>query len=92
MARKERHYDEILRGLRQIEEILENLNKDAKMLDKEADTAVAELKDRVGKRDVDEVKRLAETVRKSVQPGEERIRELIRKIQKEKDDFEDLER
>lgn len=92
MALKDRDYDTILKGLREIAQTLENLSGNAKRLNTEAAAAEGELKDRVGKKDIDTIKNLAQTISKTVAPGEEQIRELIRKVEQEKREFEDLER
>lgn len=92
MSRKERDYEIILKGLREIEETMRNLNSNAKRLGVEANAAEGELKDRVGKKDIQMIKDLSETISKATAPGEERILELIRKVERDKQAFEELDR
>lgn len=92
MARKERNYDTILKNLEGMKKAIENLDTNAKRLKVEAEAAESVLKDRVGKKDTDMIKSVADTIIKAVKPGVERIRELERKIKSDKSRFEELER
>lgn len=90
MARKNRDYDIIIKGLESALQAVEGLKKDAKALSTGADAASATLKDKVGEKDINEIKELADTINASVKSGEERIRELLERMKKEKDEFEQL--
>lgn len=89
-GRKDRDYDIIIKGLQSAEEALENLEKDAKMLDSEADTASNELRDRVGQKDTRALKELAAAITNAVKPGIERIRELEDEMERQVGDFDKL--
>lgn len=91
MARVEREYETIIKGLNTAEEELNNLFSNAKKLDMEASTAESELKDRVGQKDIKAIKDLAEAIRNAVNPGIERIRELIEKMEEQNKRFDELE-
>ena len=90
MPRKDREYDSILKGCKAFSDAIKDLRSCAKMLDTEADAAESTLKDEVAKKNIDSIKNLAATIEKVTKQGEERVRELERKIQKEKDDFESM--
>ena len=90
MAKKDREYDEILKGCKEAEDAISLLKTAARALSAGADSAAATLQDRVGKQDVDSVKDLAETITKVTATGEERIRELQQSVARDKADFEDL--
>lgn len=91
MARVEREYETIIKGLNTAEEELNNLFSNAKKLDMEASTAESELKDRVGQKDIKAIKDLAEAIRNTVNPGIERIRELTEKMEEQNKRFDELE-
>lgn len=91
MARVEREYETIIKGLNTAEEELNNLFSNAKKLDMEASTAESELKDRVGQKDIKAIKDLAEAIRNAVNPGIERIRELTEKMEEQNKRFDELE-
>lgn len=90
MARKDRDYNVIIKGLEDALQAVEDLKKDAKALNTGADAASATLKDKVGEKDINAIKELADVISASVKSGEERIRELIERMKKEKDEFEQL--
>ena len=90
MAQVEREFDTIIKGLNAAEEALNNLLKDALMLDMEASTAQSELKDRVGQKDIQAIQSLVEAIRNAVNPGIQRIRDLEEKMQKQNSGFEQL--
>ena len=92
MALVDREYKRIIDGLNAVEESLNNLLKDALMLEMEASTAESELKDRVGKQDIQDTKSLVEAIRNAVNPGIQKVRELTEKMKKEDKEFEQLER
>lgn len=88
MPKKDRDYDAILKGCKSFSDAIKDLQSCAKMLDAEADASEATLKDDVAKKNIDSIKNLAETILKVTKTGEERVRELERKMQREKDQFE----
>ncbi len=90
MALVDREYKRIIDGLNAVEESLNNLLKDALMLEMEASTAESELKDQVGQKDIQALKSLVEAIRNAVNPGIQRIRELEEKMQKQNNGFEQL--
>ena len=92
MGSADRTYEDIIKGLNEAESILINLGGCAKKLRTEAETASSELKDKIGKQDIDDLTSLADAISNAVNPGVERIRELIRQAEKENRLFEDLER
>ena len=91
-SKKARDYDAILKVLGNIEKEMENLSKCGRKLGADASTAEAVLRDRVAKKNINAVKSLGETISKIAATGEERVRELIRSIERDKADFESLER
>lgn len=92
MGKKERDYDTILSGLQSIRITLADLNDNAKRLHTEAVVAESELKDRVGKKDIQIIQDLSQTIQKAVNQGEFRVLELERNIRNQKSRFEELER
>ena len=90
MALVDRGYEQIINGLNAAEESLNALLKDALMLEMEASTAESELKDRVGKQDIQDIKSLVEAIRNAVNPGIQRVRVLTEKMKKEDREFEQL--
>ncbi len=90
-SKKIRDYDGILKILKGIEKEMENLNKSGKKLGSDASTAEGVLRDRVAKKNIDAVKSMGETISKLAATGEERIRELIRAVEADQREFEDLE-
>ena len=90
MALVDRGYAQIINGLNAAEESLNALLKDALMLEMEASTAESELKDRVGKQDIQDIKSLVEAIRNAVNPGIQRVRVLTEKMKKEDREFEQL--
>lgn len=87
---KERSYEEILKGCKTFSDAVEQIRAHAKMLNTEAEAASSVLKDEVAKKNIDSIKELSETILRVTAQGEERVRELERRMQKEKDDFESL--
>lgn len=92
MSKKDRDYDTIIKGCQEFEKAVEAARAAAGLLSKEAAAAEATLKDRVAKKNIDSIKNLSEVILKTTAVGEERIRELERKMKAEKGRFEDLER
>jgi hypothetical protein len=90
MAKKDRDYDEIIRGCDNMIKAIETLKTAAKALHMGASSAEATLKDKVGKKDINNVQSLAEVITKVTATGEERVLELERQMKKEKDYFERL--
>ena len=92
MAKKNRDYDQILKDLKQMRNIIQMINQNGKKLDVEADAAGPMLKDRVGKKDCAEIKEVAQTIIKVTNSGDNEIGELEREIKREKQKFEELGR
>lgn len=90
MAKKIKEYDDILKGCKAFADAVAQIRTHAKMLNTEAEAASSCLKDEVAKKNIDSIRDLAETILRVTAQGEERVRELERKIQKEKDDFESM--
>lgn len=90
MAKKDRDYDTIINGCTEMEQEISDLQKAAKALHTGADSAEATLKDRVGKKDIDSVQKLADTISKVTASGLERVQELKRKVIQEKQEFDEL--
>lgn len=92
MARKDRNYETIIRGCQAFATAVEEARAAAVLLKKEADTAEATLKDRVAKKNIDTIRELSEVILKTTATGEERVRELERRMKAEKARFEEMER
>jgi hypothetical protein len=90
MAKKDRDYDTIIKGLDAALQAVENLKRDAKALSAGADSAGATLKDKAAEKDIQAIKDLADTINASVKSGEERLRELQQQMRNEKSRFEEL--
>lgn len=90
MAKKIREYDDILKGCKAFADAVAQIQSHAKMLNTEAEAASSCLKDEVAKKNIDTIKNLAETILRVTKQGEERVRELERNIQREKDEFESM--
>ena len=90
MAEKIRNYDDILKGCKPFADAVEQIRRHAKMLNHEAEAASSYLKDEVAKKNIDTIKDLAETILRVTDKGEERIRELERRMQKEKKEYDIL--
>lgn len=90
MAKKDRDYDEILKNLRKMSEVMDQMSGNGRKLKAEAGAAESVLKDRVGTKDTQVIHETADHIMMVTKKGEERIRELERKIQREKDAFESL--
>lgn len=92
MGEKDRDYDAIIKGCQEFKKAVEAVRAAAGLLSKEVATAEATLKDRVAKKNIDDIKTLSEVILKTTDVGEERIRELEKKMKAEKARFEELER
>ena len=92
MARKDRNYDEIIKGCQEFAEAVNAARSAAVLLGKEATAAESTLKDRVAKKNISAINELSETILRKTAVGLERIRELEQKMRKEKARFEELER
>lgn len=87
---KVRRYDEILKGCKSFADAVAQIRAHAKMLNTEADAASSVLKDEVAQKNIESIRELAETILRVTTQGEERVRELERRMKKEIDDFESL--
>ncbi len=92
MAKKDRDYEVILKACKEFADAVESTRRSAELLQKEADVAEATLKDDVSKKNIEAIKELAETILKTTAQGEERVRELERKMKSEKNRLEEMER
>ena len=92
MPKKNRDYDQILKDLKQMRDIIQMINQNGKRLDVEADAAGQMLKERVGKKDCAAIKEVAQTIIKVTNNGDNEIGELEREIKREKQKFEELGR
>lgn len=91
MGKKSRDYDTIIKGCEDFATAVEAARGAAGLLSKEASAAEATLKDRVAKKNIDAIKELSEVILKTTAVGEDRVRELERKMKAEKARFEELE-
>lgn len=88
MARKD--YDAILAGLKKIREEIETMRGNASKLNKEAEAAESVLQDDVAKKNIAGMREIANAIFKATAEGLERERELKRKVQAEKSEWEQL--
>jgi hypothetical protein len=91
-GRKDRNYDEILKGCKDFAEAVAGARARAALLGREASVAESTLKDRVATKNINAIKELGETILRVTSQGEERVRELEQKVKTEKSRFEELER
>lgn len=89
-GKKDREYDTILKELQSIDTMLDELLKDAKYLTVSASAAESTLQDRVGKKNIEAIKGLANDIYRSVSVGQERIRELENRTKADQGRFEEL--
>ena len=92
MSRKARDYEGILKELNLIDDEMNELCKSGRKIIGNAHRAESELRDRVAKKNIDAVVLLGEAIEKLASDGEVQIKELIGRIQKDKAEFEELER
>lgn len=91
-GKKDRQYDSILKELQSIDDHLDELMKCSKYLASTAGAAESTLQDRVGKKNIEAIRDLAETIYKAVSTGQERIKELLQRTIAEKTRWEELDR
>jgi hypothetical protein len=92
VSRKARDYDGIIKELNAISGEMNELCRNGRRIMGNAHTAESELRDRVAKKNIDAVVRLGESIVQLASDGEERIKELINAVEKDKAEFEELER
>ena len=90
MATYHKDYDAILAGLKKVTQEIETMRENAKRLQKEADAAESVLQDEVAKKNISAMREIAEAINKATAEGVEHVRELERKVQIEKDEWERL--
>lgn len=88
MARKD--YDAILAGLKVIREEIESMRERATRLDKESQAAESVLKDDVAKKNIAGMRKISTAIFKATADGLDRVRELEKKVQAEKNEWEHL--
>ncbi|MDO4324729.1 MAG: hypothetical protein Q4E24_01625 [bacterium] len=88
---KDVDYDIVIPALKRIEEAISGIEAKGKELEGKADDAEATLRDNIGKKDAQRVRELAQAIVKATDTGKERIRELIRSYEIERDIAERLE-
>lgn len=91
-GKKDREYDSIIKELQSIDSHLDELLKCSKYLTTTASAAESTLQDRVGKKNIEAIRDLAETIYKAVSTGQERIKELLQRTIAEKTRWEELDR
>lgn len=89
---KERDYDEILLQLEVVDSILKDTYNTAKSLQGKGSQAETMLADSVGTGIGSSVISMGKAIAQIVDGGEERVRELIKKVQIDKERFERLRR
>lgn len=89
--RKDRDFDQIIKGCENIEKTLEQMSLLGKSLCSGAEDAAVSLQDEVAKKHIERVRRLGEYVQKAVKLGDQRVRELEKKTRKDKSCYEELQ-
>lgn len=90
MAIYRKDYNAILAGLKKVTQEIETMCDNAKKLQKEADAAESVLQDDVAKKNISAMREIAEAINKATADGVDRVRELEKKVQIEKDEWERL--
>ena len=90
MAIYRKDYNAILAGLKKVTQEIETMRENAKRLQKEADAAESVLQDDVAKKNISAMREIAEAINKATADGVDRVRELEKKVQIEKDEWERL--
>lgn len=90
MAIYRKDYNAILAGLKKVTQEIETMRDNAKKLQKEADAAESVLQDDVAKKNISAMREIAEAINKATADGVDRVRELEKKVQIEKDEWERL--
>ena len=90
MAIYRKDYNAILAGLKKVTQEIETMRDNAKKLQKEADAAESVLQDDVAKKNISAMREIAEAINKATADGVDRVRELEKKVQIEKDEWESL--
>ena len=91
-SKKARDYDTIIKVLQDIEKEMDNLSNNGKKLRTQAQAAESALRDRVAKKNIDNVVSLGDNISKLAANGDQQIKELIRAIKQDKAAFEELDR
>lgn len=92
MARRDRDYETILKGCKEFADAVASINRSADLLEKEAQVAEGTLKDSVSQKNIAKITELVNVIRKTTAQGEERVRELERRIKSEKDRYDGMDR
>ena len=90
MAIYRKDYNAIVAGLKKVIQEIETMRDNAKKLQKEADAAESVLQDDVAKKNISAMREIAEAINKATADGVDRVRELEKKVQIEKDEWERL--
>lgn len=88
--RANRDFDRILNGSKQMEQVITETKGQLQLLDKEIDAAGGFLRDKKAQENLKEIKGAVAEALKVMKSGEERVRELTRKTQREKAGYEAL--
>ena len=92
MGKRDRDYDTILKGCKEFADAVASTRLGADYLEKEAQVAAGTLKDSVSQKNIAKITELVEVIRKTTAQGEERVRELERRMKSEKSAYEEMER
>lgn len=92
MARKDRHYDEIIKGCEELKAAIDDLQHAAQALEAGAASTEASLKDRVGKQDIALVKEFAAAIKKATAGGSENAEALKKKTEREREEYNAMQR
>lgn len=90
MAIYRKDYDAILAGLKKVTQEIETMRENAKKLQKEADAAESVLQDDVAKKNISAMRGIAEAINKATAEGVDHVRELEKKVQEEKNEWDIL--